>query len=581
MRVRFYRLASLLIVFSLVIGTSVAARAAVLQPAPEQASVLTFNSVADAYVIRSSSRKNYGSNASLRVDHTPPTRSYLRFVLDGLDGSTVQSAVLRIYAKSGNSAGFNVHALADNSWSESGITYANAPTPGDIINHSQSFKGGTWVEVDVSSYIKAGGTYNLVLDTTSPTNTNLAARESIRKGPQLVVTVGSQVLPTAVPTSTSTSLPQPTNTLANTPMPTNTPQPTATQSNTPVPTNTPQPTVPPTAAGIHIMRVEYTDYASSRAEVPTWTQKMQAAGINMVALAAGRTEWAYFKWAGHESDWSSAVSDTGIDILADDAAHYGQFAQVNAVIDVYSPNYVSAHPEKAAVNVLGDRSPNLVSTAELVNGEFGQKLLDMVQYIAANYPDVDSLSITELSYRIDGYGPDDLALYSAATGRSDWPRQSNGQVDIDDPSIGSWRSAVLGEFLGRAAALAHQYGKQLYMDVSVSEGNLGLMTNNRGTNYNVMLQNVDKIVVWDYFGEDQFPPEYSNDIAQFLTQFGPGRAILSVGLWGANGSIVSASDFETAIQSSQAGGMSDIWICSGSMMGDAHWQVLDDLWGPH
>jgi len=327
------------------------------------------------------------------------------------------------------------------------------------------------------------------------------------------------------------------------------------------------------------MRVEYSGgYEGSRSQVDAWEQQMRAAGINTVALSAGRVEWPYFKWAGHE--WSGVVEDTGIDFLGEDSARYGQWAQhVDAVIDVYSPNYVSANPDKAAVNVLGERSPNLVSTAELVNGEFGQQLLDMVEYIAANYPQVDSISITELAYRIDGYGPDDLALYSAATGRSDWPRQSNGQVDIDDPSIGNWRSAALGEFLGRAADRAHQYGKQLYMDVSISVGNLSLMTSNRGTNYNAMLQNVDKIVVWDYFGEDEFPAEYSRDIAQFLTQFGTDRVILSVGLWGVSGSTVSAGDFQTAIQASMDGGMPNIWICPGSMMTGDHWQVLTNLWG--
>ncbi len=341
----------------------------------------------------------------------------------------------------------------------------------------------------------------------------------------------------------------------------------------------PIPILLPSDAAFRAMRVEYDDYSQSRQEESIWNQRMTAAGINLVVLSAGRPEWTYFKWEGHTSDWSSEVRDADIDILAEDSAIYGQLGQVNAVIDVFSPNYVAAHPEKAAVNVLGKRSPNLVSTAELVNGEFGEHLLDMVEYIAANYPEVDSISITELAYRIDGYGDDDLALYKAATGRSDWPRQSNGQVDIDDPSIGNWRSAVMGEFLGRATERAHQYGKQLYMDVSVSVDNLNLMTNNRGTNYETMLQNVDKIVVWDYFGEDGFPPEYSRDIAEFLTQFGTDRVILSVGLWGESGSTVSASDFETAIQATQDGGMPNIWICPGSMMGSDHWQVLYDLWG--
>jgi hypothetical protein len=44
------------------------------------------------------------------------------------------------------------------------------------------------VQVDISSYVNGEGTYNLVLSTTSTTNTNLAARESGADAPQLVVT---------------------------------------------------------------------------------------------------------------------------------------------------------------------------------------------------------------------------------------------------------------------------------------------------------------------------------------------------------------------------------------------------------
>jgi hypothetical protein len=115
-------------------------------------------------------------------------RSYLRFTVSGLGGATVQSATLRIYANSANSAGFSVLALADNTWGETTITYNNAPTSGNTIKSSAGFSTGTWVQVDISSYINAEGTYNLVLTTTSTTNTNLASRESGADAPQLVIT---------------------------------------------------------------------------------------------------------------------------------------------------------------------------------------------------------------------------------------------------------------------------------------------------------------------------------------------------------------------------------------------------------
>jgi len=107
----------------------------------------------------------------------------------------------------------------------------------------------------------------------------------------------------------------------------------------------------------------------------------------------------------------SDVTSTGIDFLADDSAHYGQWAQIDALIDVLSPNYITANPTKAAVNASGQLSTDLVSTAEMVNGAYGQTLLSMVGFIAANYPNVASISITDLPITWDGYGADDLALY--------------------------------------------------------------------------------------------------------------------------------------------------------------------------
>ena len=115
------------------------------------------------------------------------------------------------------------------------------------------------------------------------------------------------------------------------------------------------------------MSVEYANYATSRSEVPTWVAELKAAGINMVAISAGRAEWTYFKWAGHTAYQSNDVTSTGIDFLAEDSATFSQFAKVSAVVDVFSPNYILANPSAAAINALGQPDPNLISTAELVN----------------------------------------------------------------------------------------------------------------------------------------------------------------------------------------------------------------------
>ncbi len=164
---------------------------------------------ADAYVLASSPTTNFGTKTNLRVDNSPITRSYLRFVVSGLNGAPVTSAKLRIYANSSDPTGFTVHSLSNNTWTESGITYKNAPAPGTSLATSPKVVAGQWIEVNISSYIKAQGTYNLVLTINNSTNTSLGARESGAHAPQLLVTYGTAA-PTATKIASTATKPAPT-----------------------------------------------------------------------------------------------------------------------------------------------------------------------------------------------------------------------------------------------------------------------------------------------------------------------------------------------------------------------------------
>ena len=68
-----FRMASLLVMVSLVMGTTLVVQATSRSAAVT--STVTFNAVADAYVIQSAPNSNYGSITSLRVDSSPVTRS--------------------------------------------------------------------------------------------------------------------------------------------------------------------------------------------------------------------------------------------------------------------------------------------------------------------------------------------------------------------------------------------------------------------------------------------------------------------------------------------------------------------------
>jgi hypothetical protein len=346
----------------------------------------------------------------------------------------------------------------------------------------------------------------------------------------------------------------------------------------PTVTNSNPTTISKSNPAIHAVRVQYNDYSKSRAEVAGMQDLLQKAHVNMVGLAAGRVEWAYFKWAAHPEYISGDVKDTGVDFLADDSARYGQFASINAVIDVLSPSYIQAHPGTAAINALGQINPNLVGTMELVNGAYGQLLLQQVQYIAANYPHVNSISITELSYRLDGYGPQELTSYKAYSGKADWPRLSTGQINIDETSIGSWRTHILGAYFDKLTAAAHAYGKQLFLDVCLNPNHLNWEGNEMGTRYDLMLTHVDKLIVWGYYYLENYPPEFLETASQLLTKYGSDRIIMSIGMWGPNNAIMPADLFSRGLQASAKGGIPNMWVTPSIYMNADLWTVLDNYW---
>ena len=86
----------------------------------------TFRPIANSYVNESSTTTNYGTTTTLRTDASPIVRSYLRFDVQGLSG-TVTKATLRILANTANSRGCTANIVTDNTWTETGINFTNAP----------------------------------------------------------------------------------------------------------------------------------------------------------------------------------------------------------------------------------------------------------------------------------------------------------------------------------------------------------------------------------------------------------------------------------------------------------------------
>lgn len=177
-----------------------------------QAEVTAFGPNADAFVRGGEyANANYGTATTLVVknDRSANYReSYLRFNYSGYTGSSVGSAILKLYVSAVDadpSRVISVYGVPDNTWSETGITYNNQPTStGTLIgNDTINNTNGLWYQLDVTSYIDsqlAAGqktvSFRLIDNGALSKNSGVTfnSREASVNNPQLVFTPQSSTM---------------------------------------------------------------------------------------------------------------------------------------------------------------------------------------------------------------------------------------------------------------------------------------------------------------------------------------------------------------------------------------------------
>lgn len=158
-------------------------------PSSPPGTILTFTPTDDAYILQASPTSNFGSASKVSVDNSPVEQFLLKFVVSGINGQPVQSAILRLYNVNSSVLGGNFHKIVDNNWLETSVTWNTAP-PADpaIIASLGSVVPNTWYDVDVSSYVTGDGTYSFRVDTTSGNGADYTSKEgAVGFGPQLIV----------------------------------------------------------------------------------------------------------------------------------------------------------------------------------------------------------------------------------------------------------------------------------------------------------------------------------------------------------------------------------------------------------
>jgi parallel beta-helix repeat protein len=166
-------------------GVAVPAGLVLSTTSASAATPVTVIASADSYVDSALPTTNFGTRTSFPVDNSPQQTAYLKFNIPS--GTDLSGAVkLKIFAQSNHSTGVTSYRVTNTTWTETGITYDNAPTVGEASGKSGPLVASTWAEIDVKSAVVSTGTISLALKTASNTALRITSREGTNK-PQLVI----------------------------------------------------------------------------------------------------------------------------------------------------------------------------------------------------------------------------------------------------------------------------------------------------------------------------------------------------------------------------------------------------------
>jgi len=295
--------------------------------AADATSSVSFAPVADSWISSDNPDTNYGTNTTIHTDGSPLSSAYVRFDLSSLSG-TVSKAILQVHAGSGSGRGVSIHAVADNSWGETTITYANAPLPDSTVAASSGgYTTGTTLQFDVTSLVTGPGLVSFAITDNNNTARRFDSRESDHPESLVVTTT-----PGATPTP-SVSSATPTATEAPTPPATATDAPTADATGTPVPTDTPVPTATPAATP---------SPPATPAPTPAQTPTPTPAATPTPVTGAGVPNFSHVYVVMLENkEYSSIVGSSVAPYINSLIAQYGLATSYYAIGHPSEPNYIA------------------------------------------------------------------------------------------------------------------------------------------------------------------------------------------------------------------------------------------------
>ena len=317
-------------------------------------------------------------------------------------------------------------------------------------------------------------------------------------------------------------------------------------------------------------------------------ERLDSVGANMVELGAGRVEFTAFDWDAHPE----AAAEPGTDHLATAARALSRTADgsrraFGLIVDAYVPRWIQEDPSIAGRDVDGQPTVYQSSATALSSGPVADRLVEYVVALGERYGPAQ-ISVTELFLDRFSYGDDDLELFRQMTGATDWPRDADGAIIEESPELGSWRSQILADLLGRMRAGLDEVrggdGEQiaLSMDVRVDWEDLARGDTSSGHDYAVLLSETDRLTIWGYTTLDGRAVGELQDLTAALAVagFDMSRITVSVGLWAGGVETITPETMAEAVALAATNGVRAVNVTPYSLMTDEYWTALASVWGP-
>jgi Cellulase (glycosyl hydrolase family 5) len=128
------------------------------------------------------------------MDRSPQARAHLRFEVAGVEGP-VDQALLAVFVKPDSSwTPLQVRSFPAEGWTETRLTYANAPDDGPLVDQVRVSGEGQWVLFDVTAEVRGNGSVGFTLASSSANSRWATSRETGRP-PILAVSTDGRMLP--------------------------------------------------------------------------------------------------------------------------------------------------------------------------------------------------------------------------------------------------------------------------------------------------------------------------------------------------------------------------------------------------